>query len=762
MTDIVSTTTNEVLTEIERGLDGGGTQTGIRRTITTTNTHDIGNRVVDVSLAPYARTRWIVVTLENMRHNTDYIRMYWGESDALDQLNTEISFSDYVNESGESIGLTQNWDQYKGSTIINASNNEIIQFVKTDANGFARFAVRVPKNTHIGDSVLEAIYEGNIYAASGGRDTRANAIYRAHGINQTMEPTILTTQTIDTRDSWSPPTPPEPPPNNPPPPARLRCGSRLTEAQLAEAGGAQAIISELETVRTQVRVTPDISVSPVEYIINCINRGGVDPLAQSFTTFNEPVYISSIDLFFQTKPSESTGPAVTLELREMLNGYPGPKIIPGSTLTYNPSQINVSTDASVKTSFRFQDPVYLEGNTNYCFVILAFSTEYELWASELGQADIITGNIIERQPVLGSLFTSQNNITWTPEQNFDLKFNLNNCNFSSDGVNEYINLKPMTGSDAYNLIQKTSQLTLGTSQIVHPNTDIRWYYKYDQTTEGPTSVSQGLTSEWRLFKPGVNLDLQNLTSQVLLRMEFSGGTLSPVIDKERAGIIFLKNLNSGVYITRTVPFTSISPSNLRPNRVRGLITYRAPTNTVISIYMAINQDVENQSDIKWRKVVDITGSGGEVESGSTSFIVDTITDGLILDSPTGFYTGQAITFSGLTGAVELTGTKYVRPIANNLVLVYNSESDAINDTGNINISAGSGTLIRSSFARYNESELPGGWTEAQFDYDFNGVLNLQQGEGIDQFKFKIGLSVDEGFEAKTPLVKQLRLIAARR
>ena len=763
-----STTTGTVLTDIERELSDGTIQSGVRTTVTTTTTHNLGDRVVDVSLAPFARQRTVIATLRNMRPSTDYLHVYFNGDNALDLLDSEIFFRNYINERGEPIGLTENWDQWKGSTVVNAETNEVAQFVQTDANGFARFAIRIPANTHIGDSVVEAIYEGDTYAGVGGRDTRANAKYRAHGLNQQTEPTILTTQNIDTRDTFEPPPPPEPPPQPPPPPPPPPtapppvCGQVLTSAELLEQyGGGAALRRDYSTPETIVTLRYRIHVRPIEYEIVCRPRsaGNIDPLAQSFTTYNEATYISSIDLWFQTKPT--AGAAVTLQIREMVNGFPGSKIVPGSTLTLNPADVNISSDASALTRFKFQDPVYLEANTDYCFVILAFSTEYEMWTSELGELDITTGNRIDRQPVLGSLFTSQNNVTWTPQQNFDLKFRINSCNFSSDGVNEFINFRPMTGADAYQLIQRTSQLTLGSNQIIHPNTDIRWFYRFDRTTEGPTSVSQGITPEWRLFQPGVNLDLQNLTSQVLLRMEFSGGTLSPVVDIERAGIVFLKNLNQGNYITRTMEFGSINPENLRPDRVRGLFVYRAPTNTTIRIFFAINQDVSNESDINWREVATITGAGGQVESGETTFTVDPATDTLILDNEIGFFTGQSVTFSGVTGAPELTGIKYVRPLTSTNLRIYNSAADAENDTNSITISAGNGTIVRQSFARYNESVLPGGWTEAQFDYNFTGILGEQQSEGINQFKARIELEVDEGFEARTPLVRQLRMIAVR-
>lgn len=757
MTNVpVSITAQNTLNGIERSPDDGSINSSIQNQTIITNTIDGGNVVVSGEIIPEARSRPVMVEAYNCRPDTDYIRCIFGNDDTLDILDTEIFFNSFVDFRGNPTGLTENWDQWKGSSLTDAETGQIVQFIKTDSNGYARFGIQVPKGTPVGDSVVEIFYEGDIFAGVGGKDTRANAIYRAYGLNLDLEPNIITTQTIELPDNNNPPEPPEPPPTPPPEPVVYNCDDRLTRAQMVELG--PSIRESLENARIRVNFVPDFTVNPKEYVIKCIPRG-VDPVAQSWRSYSSKRSISGIGVYFQTKAGN--GAAVTLEVREMINGYPGPKIIPGTIVTLNPDQVNISSDSSVETRFNFGSPVILEANTNYCYVIKAYSTEYQLYTSVLGEDDILTGNKIDKNPVLGSMFISQNDYTWTAVQDQDLKFNIYEANFQSDGANEYINLTPLTGADAYQLIQRTSQFTLGSTELIPENTGINWYYKYDQVEEGPLSRSKGLTPEWRLFRPGFNMDLQNLTSQVLLRVEFTGGTLSPVIDRERAGIFFLRNLTTGNWISDIAEFSSITPENVKPNKFKGLFRFKAPTNTMIKVYLSINDDLENENDTLWREVVTITNSGGVVESGETTFTVDTVTDYLILDEPIGFKTGQSVTFSDVVGAPELVGEKYVRPVSNDYVQVYNSEADAINDVNPLDISAGSGNIIRSSFARYNESVLSGGVKEAQFDYDCTGVLNLQQKEGVNTAMVKIELNVDEGYEAKTPLVYPLEFIFIR-
>lgn len=152
--------------------------------------------------------------------------------------------------------------------------------------------------------------------------------------------------------------------------------------------------------------------------------GWFDPLAQSFLVEESGgVFVSKIDIFFRTK--DKTLP-VTLQIREMVNGYPGPTVL--STINKLPSQVNLSDDASIVTTFEFPTPVYLGEQKEYCFAILTSSVEYKVWLSEMGQDDI-NGNRISEQPYAGVLFKSQNASTWTANQLQDLKFTIYRAEF---------------------------------------------------------------------------------------------------------------------------------------------------------------------------------------------------------------------------------------------------------------------------------------------------------------------------------------------
>ena len=156
----------------------------------------------------------------------------------------------------------------------------------------------------------------------------------------------------------------------------------------------------------------------------------VDPLAQSFLIEKEEgVFINSIDVFFSAK--DGGGLPVTCSIRQMLNGAPTQKVLPFAEKTLYPSEVNVSANAQTATKFTFPAPVYLNPNTEYCFVLESNSNAYLTWVGQMGDFDVHTKEPIDRQPYAGVLFKSQNSSTWTPEQLQDLKFNINRCKFSS-------------------------------------------------------------------------------------------------------------------------------------------------------------------------------------------------------------------------------------------------------------------------------------------------------------------------------------------
>ena len=198
-----------------------------------------------------------------------------------------------------------------------------------------------------------------------------------------------------------------------------------------------------------------------------------DPIAQSFTVPKTGCFVTSIDVFFQSK-DPNPNQSIFVELRPIVLGLPdGRTRYPMSYKVVYSKDIQVSDDASVATRINFEAPIYLEGEKEHCVVIGSNSTEYTAWISRAGEVDVSLRNGPESSQVpitpntfLGSFFKSQNTTTWTPSQFDDLKFNLYIAQFAPQGSVSFYNpdvqnatLKP----DSLKVLSNKLSIGIGTT-----------------------------------------------------------------------------------------------------------------------------------------------------------------------------------------------------------------------------------------------------------------------------------------------------------
>jgi len=154
-----------------------------------------------------------------------------------------------------------------------------------------------------------------------------------------------------------------------------------------------------------------------------------DPLAQTFLVEDDGgCFLTEIDLYFETKDNDLP---CWVEVRNVINGYPGAKILPFGRKLLQASEINTSATAATATTFTFDAPIYLKQGAEYCVVVRTNSLEPKVWISRMGETDIGGLRVISKQPHLGVLFKSQNNRTWTPSESEDLKFTLRKAEFNT-------------------------------------------------------------------------------------------------------------------------------------------------------------------------------------------------------------------------------------------------------------------------------------------------------------------------------------------
>ena len=181
------------------------------------------------------------------------------------------------------------------------------------------------------------------------------------------------------------------------------------------------------------------------------DTGWYDPLAQTFLVKSQGgAFLTKVDVFFASKDKNIP---VTLELREVVNGYPGKYVLPFSRVTLKPENVNISTNQvdmpdgtkaysyDTATTFTFPSPVYVQDNQEYAIVLASDSNGYKVWVSNMGDKIPNSARMISEQPYAGVLFKSQNGSTWTANQDQDLKFTIYRAKFDTSVVAdvEFIN-----------------------------------------------------------------------------------------------------------------------------------------------------------------------------------------------------------------------------------------------------------------------------------------------------------------------------------
>ena len=206
--------------------------------------------------------------------------------------------------------------------------------------------------------------------------------------------------------------------------------------------------------------------------------GWWDPLAQSFLIDEKGgAFVTSVDVYFQAK--SATVP-VQCQMRTMKGGYPTTTILPFGQASVEPSAVQVSDDASLATTFTFPSPVYLQQDTEYCFVVMANTQDYLIWLSHMGDVEVGGSRTISDQPYAGVLFKSQNASTWSAAQMEDLKFNVKRASFSTSAGTVTLQNSALTSTT----LGASSVTTIpGTRKILvnHPN-----HGMYAKTTNNVT------------------------------------------------------------------------------------------------------------------------------------------------------------------------------------------------------------------------------------------------------------------------------------
>ena len=312
------------------------------------------------------------------------------------------------------------------------------------------------------------------------------------------------------------------------------------------------------------------------------------------------VYVSSIDLFFKSKPTNSDELLpFTVAISPIESGLPSNDII--ATKTLEPAYIKISaipnaSNTSTLTKFTFSDPVYLLPSTEYAIKLITESADYEVWTATIGGEYVDnTGNTrrVSDQPYVGHLFKSQNASNWNPILNEDLMFQINRASFSSLATT-YFNLN-VKDAKTPNTVMDLMMLS-STDQIMAP-TAIQYEvmtYKLDGSEAGYATVSPN-----KLYNFGKDTDISSSSSNrrrliasgntesvnVRVTMTTSDESVSPIINKERLGFFAVQNIINNAGIANNL--ISITNSGAHSN-ASNIVVYISPPDTADGIQATAN------------------------------------------------------------------------------------------------------------------------------------------------------------------------------
>ena len=334
----------------------------------------VADRVLDVAVIPFMRSRKVFFKAEGLKPSTQVFAYF-----------NDISIADWVRPETFQ-RASDDPTQYGSRHNAAVQHPEGKGVLTTDDAGKIEGSFFIPNTNDIKFRTGQREFKLLDITVPKEEDasSRAFSMYEANGILETKQETIRSTRLLNVRTSTS--------------------ASQIVRFIPQDDGGG------------------DDGGGP-----------GGDPIAQSFEVYErDGIFVTKVGVRFSTK-DPGTVPC-QLELRTMTNGSPSSySVIPGGVVFKDPGDITTSTDGSVVTYFEFDEPVYLQGYREYCFVLIAETIEYNVYIAETGE--FIFGSTekrITKQPTLGSFFKSQNSFTWDAAQNIDMAFEIVICNFTND------------------------------------------------------------------------------------------------------------------------------------------------------------------------------------------------------------------------------------------------------------------------------------------------------------------------------------------
>jgi hypothetical protein len=525
-----------------------------------------GERVVDLSIIPFVRSRDISFRATGLKPNTR-VYAFFDDENITEWIDASVSYQLYP--------VNADVNTYE-NTLVSDLPASFGGPLFTDENGSIEGRFRIPNNADLRFQTGQRVFRITDNAANNllESDTFAKAKYTAQGFLQTKE-------------------------------------SPTTSIDVPE-----FTVSPVEESRTLQRTST--------------RRWTWDPIAQTFfvdSQYENGIFLSDIDVFFATKTDDLNTP-VDIYIVPVENGIPTTDILPGSRVSKRPSEVvvtgrnleNVQTSetiaANYATNFVFDNPIYLESGREYAVVVFSKTVEYRVWTSNLGGVNIENQTPITKNPAFGVLLKSQNGRTWTPDQRRDLMVRFNKYTFTSNTTEEFTFTTKINGFEfpnnfAFSIMHPFFET------LSLPNTSIDFELDfYDGETQINNEGKYLLKNKENYFFQSEDETKNATEARVTARLQTTDSNISPVINLDRTSLIGiqfkLNNDSSGEdsssggnaisrYITKPVQLTNPSED------LRVILAVNRPSDAAnIEVY-AKRKPLESSelsfaNEVSWQKM----------------------------------------------------------------------------------------------------------------------------------------------------------------
>ena len=527
LSDVTSGNTQTIVTETTTEQSRTGTEVTLEASEAIEESR--GDKVVDINMVPFIRSRDISIHATGLKPNTQ-VYIYFDGKDvsryvaATDGFK-EFGFNEIVAEfNGEGAPSSLVAGGAIQSTSSTGLNHYTVPLFTTPETGEFFGTFRIPNNDEM--RFRTGLRTFKITSSKINRDDDADCVaettYAAYGVGSEVEETIIST--------------------------------RVPEIVRTQVSDERTLVTQ-QTTET--------------------NLGG-DPIAQTFTipkTYPNGVCLTDVDVFFAEKPAFPANVEVYIVPTDQ--GLPSNVVVPGSRVSLPPAAVTVppsgrdeTNGANIQpTNFEFDYPVYLKSGVEYAMIVFSPTPDYRVWLSQLGGANIKNASRpITSNPSVGVLCKSQNRSTWTADQTKDLMFTMRKGVFDlSRSFVFHTKASAKYGNDQQNIgIDAASSTSLNRNVVISafnvssdvlkiPSTNVSFSMDFEtdigkltNSVYGvPAVIKNKYTYELKKEIDTVSLKVDNIKLTATLTGKDRGdgySDITPMIDIDKHSLLTFENI----------------------------------------------------------------------------------------------------------------------------------------------------------------------------------------------------------------------------